>query len=282
MVHGIPRITHLPEQSHVESAVITNSGDHDALIGYTGFVGSSLARKRGFGSIYNSANIEDIRGRTFDTVVCAGVSAEKWRANRDPVADQASIDKLWSSLREASARKLILISTIDVYPVPIGVDETTPVTPVESQPYGKHRYELEVRAKEHFDSLVIRLPGLFGKGLKKNALFDLLNSNETERIDSRGVFQFYDVERLSGDIDTATGLGFSLLNVATEPVSVEEVARDCFGETFVNHVVDHPARYDMRSIHADAFGGPDGYLINRAQVKDSLRAWVHAERASRK
>jgi len=282
VARGIPRTTHLPEPSRVEPASSGNPGNDDALIGYTGFVGSSLARKRSFGSVYNSANIEDIRGRTFDTVVCAGVSAEKWRANRDPVADLASIDRLWSSLREANARKLILISSIDVYPVPIGVDETTPVTSIESQPYGKHRYELEVRAKDHFDTLVMRLPGLFGKGLKKNALFDLLNSNETERIDSRGLFQFYDVERLAGDIDTASEHGFSLVNVATEPVSVEEVALDCFGETFVNHIVETPARYDMRSIHADAFGGPDGYLISRTEVKDSLRAWVSSERASRK
>lgn len=258
------------------------SGHDDALIGYTGFVGSSLTRKRSFGSVYNSSNIAEIRGRTFDTVVCAGVSAEKWRANRDPAADLAAIDRLWRSLREASATKLILISTIDVYPDPVGVNETTPITPIESQPYGKHRYELEARARDHFDSLVMRLPGLFGKGLKKNALFDLLHSNQTERIDSRGVFQFYDVERLAGDIDTATGHGFSLLNVATEPVSVEEVARDCFGETFVNHVVEKPARYDMRSIHAGAFGGRDGYLISRTEVKDSLRAWVSSERESRK
>ena len=251
-----------------------------ALIGHTGFVGGSLARQQEFQSRYNSANIDEIVGKAFDTIVCAGVRAEKWRANRDPVADIESIDRLWNALRRAKTRKLILVSTIDVYPNPVGVDETTGIDPSDSQPYGRHRYELEVRARDHFDTLVIRLPGLFGRGLKKNALYDLLHSHETDRIDSRGVFQFYDIERLGSDIDMAMQNDIELLNVATEPLSIEEISRDCYGSEFVNHVVDKPARYDMRSINADAFGGTDGYLINAADVKERLRSWVAAERRS--
>lgn len=250
----------------------------NALIGHTGFVGGSLARQREFQSRYNSANIDEIVGKSFDTIVCAGVKAEKWRANLDPVADMASIDRLWNALRQAKTRKLILISTIDVYPDPVGVDEATAIDPANSQPYGRHRYELEARARDHFDTLVIRLPGLFGRGLKKNALYDMLHSHETDRIDSRGVFQFYDIERLAGDIDTAMQNDIQLLNVATGPLSIEEISRDCYGSEFVNHVVDKPARYDMRSINADAFGGSDGYLLSASEVKARLRSWVAAER----
>ena len=267
--HGVQRRTHLPDEE-----------SENALIGYTGFVGGNLLRRREFASVYNSKNIEDIRGRTFDTVICAGVPAEKWRANRDPVADFASINRLWTSLRDVEAGKLILISTIDVYPVPRNVDETSSIDTGDAQPYGKHRYELESSLSDHFDCLVIRLPGLFGKGLKKNALFDLLHSNETEKIDSRGMFQFYDVGRLSGDIDTALRNGLSLLNIATEPVSIEEVSTDCFGFAFVNHVVERPASYNVRSIYTNRFGGSRGYMLSRAQVKESLRTWVAAERNS--
>jgi nucleoside-diphosphate-sugar epimerase len=252
----------------------------NALVGHTGFVGGSLARQREFQARYNSANIDEIAEESFDTIVCAGVKAEKWRANLDPVADIESIDRLWNALRQAKTRKLILISTIDVYPNPVGVDETTAIDASDSQPYGKHRYELEARAHDHFDTLVIRLPGLFGKGLKKNALYDLLHSHDTDRIDSRGVFQFYDIERLAGDIDTAMQNDIGLLNVATEPLSIEEISRDCYASEFVNHIVDKPARYDMRSINAGAFGGSDGYLVSAAEVKDSLRSWVAAERGS--
>ena len=50
------------------------------LIGYTGFVGGNLARQYAFDDCYNSRNIEQIRGRSYDLVVCCGVSAVKWQA----------------------------------------------------------------------------------------------------------------------------------------------------------------------------------------------------------
>ena len=47
----------------------------DALIGHTGFVGSNLTNKHTFPALFNSTNIEEMRGGTFDSVVCAGVQA---------------------------------------------------------------------------------------------------------------------------------------------------------------------------------------------------------------
>ena len=57
-----------------------------ALIGYTGFVGSNLLRQRPFDACFNSSNIDQIAGRSFDLVVCCGARAEKWKANADPEA----------------------------------------------------------------------------------------------------------------------------------------------------------------------------------------------------
>ena len=62
-----------------------------ALIGYTGFVGSNLARQLRFDATYNTSNIESIAGEEFDLLVCAGVRAEKWIANANPDADRAGI-----------------------------------------------------------------------------------------------------------------------------------------------------------------------------------------------
>src|SRR5947209_1521880 len=98
-----------------------------ALIGHTGFVGGNLARQRRFDEFYNSRNVEQIAGRAFDLVVCSGAPAEKWRANQNPEADRVCLDRLWSALRLVSARKVILISTIDVYAAPVGVDEADDV-----------------------------------------------------------------------------------------------------------------------------------------------------------
>ena len=83
---------------------------NNALIGYTGFVGSNLAEQAPFEHLYNSKNIEEMNGEHFDTVVCAGVSAVKWLANKEPENDRANIAKLEATLASIKAKKFILIS----------------------------------------------------------------------------------------------------------------------------------------------------------------------------
>ena len=64
------------------------------LIGYTGFIGSNLARQYDFTEFFRSTNIREIEGRAYDLLVCAGISAAKWLANRAPEEDRAAIDRL--------------------------------------------------------------------------------------------------------------------------------------------------------------------------------------------
>ena len=47
----------------------------NALLGYTGFVGTTLRAQTQFDALYNTQNIADIRGRHFDLVVCAAAAA---------------------------------------------------------------------------------------------------------------------------------------------------------------------------------------------------------------
>jgi nucleoside-diphosphate-sugar epimerase len=178
-----------------------------ALIGHTGFVGGNLARRRRFDECYNSTNIERIAGRAFDLVVCAGAPAEKWKANRDPEADRRVLDRLWTALKGASAAKVVLISTVDVYARPVGVDEDDDVEAGRATPYGRHRHELERRVADHFDALVVRLPGLFGEGLKKNVIYDFLHDNNLDQIDRRAAYQFYPLSRLWDDVEVAMRAG---------------------------------------------------------------------------
>lgn len=70
----------------------------NALIGYSGFVGSSLTRQQEFRYFYRSTNISEIRKKSFQTVVCAGVSALKWKANKNPEEDKRSIGALIGNL----------------------------------------------------------------------------------------------------------------------------------------------------------------------------------------
>ncbi len=254
---------------------------NDALVGYTGFVGGNLSKAHSFTDLYNSTTIGQIAGRAYDLVVFSAARAEKWRINQDPDADRNHIDDLKATLASFQASQLVLISTVDVYGHPIGVDESTPVPEPGLHPYGAHRAELEDFARHEFENvLVVRLPGLFGPGIKKNVVFDLLNNNGVEKIDHRGSFQYYDLQRLWGDVNVALESGLELVNFATQPVSTGVVAHEAFGMEFTNEPEgSRPASYDMRSIHAELFGGADGYLYTAGQVLDDLRAFVAAERS---
>jgi len=250
-----------------------------ALIGYTGFVGANLLAQRAFDARYNSGNIEEIAGRSFDLIVCAGAPAEKWKANADPDRDLANIERLADALRRAAARRVVLLSTVDVFGSPVGVDEESPVRTDGLHAYGRNRRLLEELVEARFDTTIVRLPGLYGPGLKKNIIFDFLHENDVQKVDSRGVFQFYDTTRLWRDLEVALKHRLTLVHLPTEPVSVADVARAAFGVEFDNEVVAAPARYDMRTRYAALFGGNGAYIEDATQTLAGIGAFVAAARA---
>lgn len=145
------------------------------LIGYTGFVGGNLDSQYKFDYKYNSKNINDIIGKEFDLVVCAGVRAQKWLANTYPNQDINEIKNLTEKIKTIKTKKFVLISTIDVYKNPIDVNENKGIDLENLHPYGKNRIDLENWIIENFEeSLIVRLPALFGQGLKKNFIYDLI------------------------------------------------------------------------------------------------------------
>src|SRR5262249_20480845 len=159
-----------------------------------------------------------------------------------------------------------------------GVYEDSPVPMEGLHAYGSNRRLLEERIADRFQTTIVRLPGLFGPGLKKNVIFDFLHDNDVRKIDSRGVFQFYDTTRLWRDLEIALRNRIPLLHLPTEPVSVADVVRAGFGVEFDNRVVATPARYDMRTRHAALFGGEGAYIETSTQVLDGIAAYVARER----
>jgi nucleoside-diphosphate-sugar epimerase len=255
----------------------------DALIGHTGFVGSNLAAQHRFHTWFNSKNIEAIRGHRFELLVISGMPAAKWIANRDPASDRATLNRLWNCVSTCRADTVVVVSTVDVYPATVEVDEDTLIVPMYQQPYGENRLRLERLAARHFPRVLsVRLPALFGPGLKKNAVYDLLHDNAVHKIPSGGVFQFYNLEHLWHDIGTALAAGLEVVNFATEPVSMQEVAAEAFGIHFTNDPGGFPPHYDVRTRHAAIFGGRNGYLQPRGQVLGELRAFVAAQRNGRR
>jgi hypothetical protein len=249
-----------------------------ALIGHTGFVGSNLDRQHKFTHKYNSRNIDRIDGKQFDLVVCSGVNAVKWQANKDPKADWDGIEKLLLHLNNVEAKRFILISTIDVYPETAGVDEDSPIDPESNHPYGRHRYLVEEFVRRTFPVRhVVRLPGLFGQGLKKNVIYDLLNDNCLEMINDQSSFQYYPLDRLWDDLKTATESDLDLVNFATEPIDTSDIIDNFFSGKFdrIGADASGEAHYDIGTRYAGSFGQDGRYILNRSDVMGSLERYIN-------
>ncbi len=118
------------------------------LIGYTGFVGSNilaqLKNKYKKIKLYNSKNIEYISGFIFANCLFA---------ETPEIINKSKI----------TSKETVLISTIDIF---------------TEDAYGKNRLDFENSVKKSLNLgnvHILRLPGIFGPGLKKNVIFDMKN-----------------------------------------------------------------------------------------------------------
>lgn len=147
-----------------------------ALVGYTGFVGSNLIKTHQFDNLYNSKNIKNAYGTSPDLLVYAGVRAEKYLANQEPEKDLKIIEEAFENIKKINPKRVVLISTVDVYKEPINVDEDAGIDLDKLHPYGANRYILETKVRSSYeDALIIRLPALFGENIKKNFIYDYIH-----------------------------------------------------------------------------------------------------------
>jgi len=253
-----------------------------ALIGYTGYVGTTLRTQTTFDALFNSSNIAEIRGRSFSTVVCAAAPAAKYKANRDPEADRANLRSLAEHLAHLQAERFVLISTADVCGMPPAGKEDTIIDPATLEPYGRHRLELEHFVRQQFARvLVVRLPGLFGPGLRKNFLYDMVHSGHSEWTHADSRFQFYNMTRLWADLQLAlqAEIPGGILHLATEPVSAAEVARLAFGITYTHQTPAPPARYDLHTRFTHLWHRTGPYIFSADEICQQIADFAREERA---
>jgi len=168
----------------------------------------------------------------------------------------------------------VLISTIAVYPQPVNVNEDTHIDSKMLSPYGFNRLKLEQDLQNSFDTTIIRLPALYGNHLKKNVLFDLLNKQHLEKINTKSTYQFYNLENLSNDIDIALKNDIKLLNISTAPLKLEELISNCFNFKLKNEE-DNPLRSeDMLSKFDSIYNKNNGYLYSKEEVLKDLKMFI--------
>jgi nucleoside-diphosphate-sugar epimerase len=156
------------------------------ILGGDGFVGSAyarlLAKRRIEHRVINKKNYDEYRGAACDVLINANGNSKKFLSNSDPLLDfDMSVRSVAVSLTAFSAHRYVLLSTGDVYP-----DSTSPASTHEDQlidiallsRYGQHKFLAEQLVRgAHKNHLIVRMGGFVGPGLRKNAVFDMINGN---------------------------------------------------------------------------------------------------------
>jgi len=163
---------------------------------------------------------------------------------------------------------------VDVYPNPINVNEDSYIDVNRGCHYGRNRLQLEKFVEARFDSLIIRLPGLFGNGLKKNVIYDLINNNLVDQICPESIYQFYHIDNLWRDIEMALMHNLTVVNFATEPVTVKEIVNKAFGLELRNNKRIPPVSYDFQTKYSRLFNCSRGYIYLKHDILSSLENFV--------
>lgn len=247
-----------------------------ALIGYTGFVGHNILRQMTKKiDLYNESNIENIYGKVYDLVVCAAPGGSRIVANKFPGEDRVSVYALGTHLNLVmKIKKLVLISTVEVYPMKNGIDEHTKIDPSKLDDYGRNRRILEELVLNEFkESLVIRLPILFGEKLKKNFIYDLIHNERVEYINPDNELPIYNLEYLWNDILTSLDHDLQIVNLVSEPMNVGEVAKEVFDIDLPKNKTLPLRKYNIWSRHASLWGSGI-YMERKEDVLYDLKNFV--------
>jgi hypothetical protein len=217
------------------------------LVGNTGFVGKNLKEKIAFDYEFNSSN-----------------PATKWKVNQNLHQDIKNINKIIGVIKNNKYNNVYLISTIDVYSdSPLEVDEDYKPN-FSSINYGSNRLFFEYYLKEVIDFknfYIFRLPALFGKYLKKNVIFDLINNNQLEKINLNSYYQWYDLNDLANHIKQFSSFDGEVFNLCTEPIHTYDIVKTFFPDKKIGYF-GNTIKYNYKTKYSK-----DGYIYNH---KESL------------
>jgi len=251
----------------------------NSIIGYTGFIGKNLIRQKKFTNFYNSKNINQIYRNKFNITIICAPHAKKWWANKYPKKDTLIVNNLLKNLKKIKTKKIIFISTIDVYNKKNLQNENSKIIFNEANFYGSNRLKIEKFIINNFDDYhIVRLPALFGKNLKKNILYDLMNDNNLNKIQIKSKFQWYFVDDLMKDIKKIMKKKIRIVNFFTEPISTTEIINSFFKDKkkFIDKKNSGP-KYNLKTVYSKIFREKNGYIRNKNKILKKMKNFLNDE-----
>jgi len=251
------------------------------IIGSSGFIGGYLSSIYKNVYRYGRENISELALDKSELIIIAAAPATKWIANAEPKKDLENIQNLINSIKCIEDKKSVLISTIDVFPSGTEFNESKNISEKHPEGYGANRAYLEIELRRLLANLsIIRLPGIFGPGLKKNLIYDLMNDRPDPQVNSKSTFQFYDVRSLPAHLALCLDLGLRTINLATEPVTVAEVYSSCFNRSAPEFEVPELHHLMTSKYSKELVGRSGSYILSKQEVLAGLRQWIQSAHKS--
>ena len=248
-------------------------------MGGSGLIGTTLQEQHKFDLVFSSKDAHkidklDING--YD-IWLSCLPATKWKVNEDIEEDIYNMQYIIKLLHKFKFNNIILFSTIDVY-VDSPLESNEWYAPNISEfNYGTNRrlFEIMVSQLLSYNNLkIFRLPALFGKHIKKNIIFDLLNNNQVDKIKAKSTYQWYDLNDLYKDVQDRLLLSPKIFNLFPEPIPTKRII-----ELFPQYKdmvdnVEQGSIYVFKTIHTGT-----GFLYNKEISLAKLAKFIHEARS---
>lgn len=241
-----------------------------SIFGSRGFVGKSLTKQQTFDGQFHRGNIHELARARHEFMIFASAPAKKWLANSQPDSDRENLHNLLKILARLEVEQFVLISTVDVFDSPMSVNESTEPDATSPNHYGVNRLDFEREVRRLFPgALVIRLPGLVGTGLQKNALYDLKHTNDIHKLNGASTFQFYPMANLSKDIEISLELNIDTMHLTAEPLELSFIAEEVFGQS-LDRNDSFAVNYDFQTLYGASWGSSGPYQYSRETSLDAI------------
>ncbi len=154
-----------------------------AVFGANGFVGSAicseLENKKKFVKITRE-NYSEFKDKEFNIIINSAMPSKRFWAKKNPKLDyEETVLKTKNILTDYKFKKIIHISSVSAR---CQLDTV----------YGRNKKESEDLVKKSKEYLIVRLAPLYGRGLTKGVLIDIINNNKVY-IDGKTKYSFTDI-----------------------------------------------------------------------------------------
>ena len=214
------------------------------IIGGNGFVGSAFVRycmqQQIEYQIITKKNYDKFVGQSCDILINANGNSSKLLSKKEPYEDfTKTVGSVKKSLIDFDFHKYVLVSSCDVYSncsSPNITLESSEIDVSQQNPYGFHKYLAEQCVIHSTrDWLIVRLGGMVGIGLKKNAIFDIIHGGPLW-LDPSSKLQFMNTNDVAKTIFELINQGISgeIFNVCGDGLAKLQDILDKFGHVKIS------------------------------------------------